>query len=455
MLTKISYRTMITRKLANEIVEISYGKIPADVIYKAKLCFLDFLGVSLRGSKNPSCENVQKIFNSKEEATILGHKMASSADSAFCNGIFAHSMDLDDGHRYAHLHPGCAVIPAALALSEARNKNGRDFIESLVAGYHVSIWIGIISNPEHRNNGFHSTGTCGTFGAAAASAKIIGLGIDDTINSLGLAGTQASGLLESDHAGSMAKHLHAGKAAQSGVISSLLAENKFTGANSIVEGSEGFLNAMVYRGNDHDNKFIDKINLKSKYHILDVYFKKYPVCRHLHPSVDAVMTINKKMLSDGVKAQDIKSVEVRTYKIAAEHHNYKPQTVEDVRQSLPFALAISFLEGNLSLKNIKIDSEINSLAKIINIKLDPSMETSYPSKRASKVTVISKNHVYTSSVDLPKGEPENPLTQNDIKNKFNELNPEIDTDIFNIIDELENYKIREFMEMIRENSFKK
>ena len=313
--------------------------------------------------------------------------------------------------------------------------------------------MGRISNPEHRNNGFHSTGTCGTFGAAAAAAKIIGLSIDDTINSLGLAGTQASGLLESDHAGSMAKHLHAGKAAQSGVISGLLAENGFNGADSIVEGSEGFLNAMVYRGNDHDSKFIDKIFLNSKYHILDVYFKKYPVCRHLHSSIDAVMTINKKMLSDGVKPEDIKSVEVMTYKIAAEHHNYQPLTVEDVRQSLPFALAISLLEGNLNLKYIKINSELNSLAKIINIKTDSSMEMSYPSKRSSKVTVISKNHVYTSCVDLPKGEPENPFNHEDIKNKFNELNPKFDTDIFNMIDELENYKIREFMGMIRENSF--
>jgi 2-methylcitrate dehydratase PrpD len=446
---------MITRRLAKEIMEISYEKIPADVIYKAKLCFLDFLGVSLRGSKNPNCESIQQIFNSKEEATILGHKMASSTDSAFCNGIFAHSMDLDDGHRFAHLHPGCAVIPAALALSEARNKNGRDFIESIVAGYQVSILMGIISNPEHRNNGFHSTGTCGTFGAAAASAKIIGLGIEDTINSLGLAGTQASGLLESDHAGSMAKHLHAGKAAQSGVISSLLAENGFTGADSIVEGSEGFLNAMVCRGNDHYTKFIDKIIMNSKYHISDVYFKKYPVCRHLHPSIDAVMTINKKMLKDGVKPEDIKSVEVRTYKIAAEHHNYKPKTIEDVRQSLPFALAISLLEGNLNIKNIKINSEINSLAKIINIKHDSAMELSYPSRRASKVTVISKNHVYTICVDLPKGEPENPFNKSDIKNKFNELNPEFDTYIFNMIDELENYKIRGFMEMFREIAFSK
>jgi len=116
---------MITENLAREVINIRYEKLPENVANKAKMCFLDFLGVSLSGSKNSSSKNLANIFSSKEEATIVGHKMASSADAAFCNGIFAHSLDLDDGHRYAHLHPGCAVIPAALALSEARDKNGR------------------------------------------------------------------------------------------------------------------------------------------------------------------------------------------------------------------------------------------------------------------------------------------------------------------------------------------
>ena len=176
------------------------------------------------------------MFKGGGESTVLGFDKANCTDARLINGVFAHCLDLDDGHRFAQLHPGCAVIPAALSLQKLCNKTGKDFITSIVAGYQVSIVMGMISNPEHRNNGFHSTGTCGTFGAAAASCKAMKLGFEDTVNALGLAGTQAAGLLESDHAGSMGKHLHAGKAAQSGVISALLAKNGFTGAYSIIEG---------------------------------------------------------------------------------------------------------------------------------------------------------------------------------------------------------------------------
>ncbi len=173
---------------------------------------------------------MKSIFNKGCESTVIGYEKVNCTDASLINAVSAHSLDLDDGHRYAQIHPGCTVFPAALSLAEARNISGKDFICSIIAGYQVSIITGMISNPEHRALGFHSTGTCGTFGAAAASCRVLGLGFDETLNALGLAGTQAAGLLESDHSGSMGKHLNAGKAAQSGVISAMLAEKGFTSA---------------------------------------------------------------------------------------------------------------------------------------------------------------------------------------------------------------------------------
>ena len=158
---------------------------------------------------------------------------------------------------------------------------------------------------------------------------------EEVLNALGIAGTQAAGLLEADPSGSMSKHLHAGRAAQSGVLSALLAKKGFTGAHTILEGEEGILKTM---GNDDLlQKGAQILGQYEKLEILKVYFKKYPVCRHLHSSLDAVKTIMKK---NNLQTTDIQDINVETYNIAALHNNYQPSTPEGIRQSLPVSMAI-------------------------------------------------------------------------------------------------------------------
>jgi 2-methylcitrate dehydratase PrpD len=412
---------MITEKLASMVLNINYDELPDEVIYKTKQCFTDFLAVSIAGSKTQSSEKVKSIFNKGCESTIIGDKKVNCT---------------------------------ALSLSEARNIRGKDFICSIIAGYQVSIIMGMISNPEHRDLGFHSSGTCGTFGAAAASCKVLGLGFDETVNALGLAGTQVAGLLESDHSGSMGKHLHAGKAAQSGVISAILAEKGFTGANSIIEGFQGFLNAMVVPGDKStiNLEFLkdkaDKIIADKKYHIMDVYFKKYPVCRHLHSSIDATINLHEQMKVKQVKSEDIKSIIIKTYKIASEHDDYHPLTIDAVRQSLPFTVAISILNGDVNIYNVEINPEIISMASKVFVVLDEGMESLYPLKRPSEVTVTTKNESYTCRIDLPVGEPENPIDQQNLIKKFHDINPEVDLDVLDVINELESYNMSDLMNFL-------
>ena len=433
---------MITEKFADYIISLKYEDLPEKVIENAKLCFLDFLGVTLRGSKTDSANAVNNIIKEGSESTIIGHKKASILDSALANGISAHSLDLDDGHRIAMLHPGACVIPAALSSCEARNKSGKDFITSIVAGYEITISLGILINPQHRNRGFHSTGTCGTFGAATAASKALNLDKEETINALGLAGTQASGLLESDHAGSMGKHLHAGKAAQSGVLSALLAKEGFTGAKTIIDGREGFLSSMA------DNKDVE-IDLK-KFHILDVYFKKYPVCRHLHSSIDATLEIINR---NDLKAEDIQKITVETYKIAAEHDNYNPDTVEAIKQSLPLSLAMAIKNRKLNLDNLDINEDILNISNKVDIECSEYLNKQYPSKRPSNVTIKTSKESYIERVDLPKGEPENQFTINELVNKFNSLNSDLNIDILPIINNLEDYNLKKLIKIIN-NEFK-
>lgn len=436
---------MITSKLAEFVWSTSYDQLPEDVIEKAKECLTDFMGVALRGSQTKSGEVIKNIVKRSDESTVLGHGKSCVLGAGLANGVFAHSMDLDDGHRKAMLHPGACVIPAALSICEARDRSGKDLIESVVAGYHVAVAVGMMVNPEHRKMGFHSTGTCGTFGAAAAACKALDLNQSEIVNALGLAGTQAAGLLESDHSGSMGKHLHAGKAAQSGILSALLAKEGFTGSNTILEGNDGFIKSMS--GVDPSTVALD---LKG-YKILDVYFKIYPVCRHLHSSIDALLQILEK---NRVNPYEIEKITVNTYKIAAEHDDYHPTSTEAIRQSLPVSMAVTLLNyysGTDSLFELNFSqinqTDVEDVTRKIFINIDPVFEENYPQTRPSEVSIFTKKDTHKIKVELPFGEPENPLKKTDIQWKFKKLNPTVDVKVLGLIEELDSYdSVRQFMD---------
>lgn len=432
---------MITSKFTEFIMATSYNQLPDSVTKKAKDCFTDFLGVALKGSQSKSGEAIKNIIRPGDESTIIGHGRSSALEAGLANGVFAHSMDLDDGHRMAMLHPGACVIPAALSMCESLNRSGKDLIESIVIGYQVAIALGMMINPKHRNKGFHSTGTCGTLGAAAAASKAMGLNELEITNALGLAGTQAAGLLESDHSGSMGKHLHAGKAAHSGILSALLAKNGFTGAHTILEGDEGFLKVMAGVNQGEIALSIDR------YHISDVYFKIYPVCRHLHSSIDALLEIVKEQ----VELYEIERITVNTYKIAVEHDDYHPTSTEALRQSLPVSMAVALLNYYHGKKGINEFSyspqdqvKIDDISRKIILNTDPTLDREYPQSRPSEVSISTPEGAYKRRVDLPYGEPENPLKQG-VDWKFRNLNPDVDMEILEVIGNLDSYlDVREF-----------
>ena len=220
--------------------------------------------------------------------------------------------------------------------------------------------------------------------------------MEKTINALGLAGTQAAGLLESDHAGTMGKHLHAGKAVQSGMMSALLSQKGFTGAESIVEGKEGFFKALggeeVF---ENSIKIANQINSElGQFHIQNVYLKKYPVCRHLHSTIDSAVDILNEINISSIENQKIKKITVQTYKTAAEHDNYCPMAAESVRQSLPISLAIVLNKGELTLENIEefennleFKNKILKIADKVEIQINKELNNLQPQKRPSRVII--------------------------------------------------------------------
>ena len=196
-------------------------------------------------------------FNSNLSASVIATDLKTDIlSAAFVNSVAAHVLELDDGHRGAQIHLGSIIFPTALAISEAYDLTGKEFLEGVIVGYEVGILLGQIVNPDHRNRGFHTTGTIGTFIAGTVASKLLKLDEEQTLNALGLCGTQAAGLLESDHGGSMGKSLHAGKAVYNGILSAFLARNGFTGSGTIFEGDEGFLNAMVFDSDKNMDDFL-------------------------------------------------------------------------------------------------------------------------------------------------------------------------------------------------------
>lgn len=457
---------MFLNNISKFISAYQYGQASDETLIVAKAAFLDFMCVTLRGFKEKPSQyalmTMGEIFqgnlNFDLEASIIG-KSGNKTDvltAGLINGISAHSLELDDGHRTAQMHLGAIVFPTAIAIAEAYDLSGEEFLEAVIIGYEIGIMLGQIANPQHRDKGFHSTGTIGTFVAGAVASKLLKLDTDQIINVLGLCGTQAAGLLESDHSGSMGKVLHAGKAVYNGILSAFLAKNDFTGSESIIEGNEGFLNTMVYTNNSlTKNKHNLEKSLKELKEIKfrDIYFKKYPFCRHLHSAIDTTLKLRSTI---GDEYLHIESITVKTYKTATEHNNYSPKNIEQLKQSLPYAVAISLVCGEVTVDKIDelikyglldahsevtIVKHIKSLASRVVLVLDEKLNNLYPDKRPSNIVIkldkSFRNGIFQNITLIPKGDYENPFELKELLEKFRVLNPDFDVNNLVIIDNLE------------------
>ena len=461
---------MFLKNISKFISNYRYEQATIESITTIKAALLDFFGVTYRGvseeAPKMACITIGEIFNgnlnSNLKSSIIGTRFKSDVlHAAFINGISAHVLELDDGHRKAQIHLGSVIFPTALAISEAYDLSGREFLEGVMVGYEVGILLGQIVNPEHRNKGFHTTGTIGTFVAGAVASKLLKLDDQQILNTLGLCGTQAAGLLESDHSGSMGKSLHVGKAIYNGILSAYLARNGFTGSETIFEGNEGFLKTMVFDNTEYNfEDFTLEEVLKDigNVRVRDIYFKKYPFCRHLHSSIDTAL---KLKASIGEEYDHIQNIAIKTYSVAAEHNNFNPKNIEELRQSLPYAVAISLVVGEVTvddinqliefglLDNYSTVDRVNSIKNLVDhmiIVCDDKLDELYPNKRPSNVIIkldkTFRNGVFQNISFLPKGEFENPFQLRDLIDKFKALNPHYDIKNLTVIDSLEEYTMK-------------
>ena len=409
---------------ADFVTGTHFENLSPETVQQTKKVILDLIGVSLAGYRSMAFPKMVVDYvldlGGKPEATVIhAKKKIPAVHAAFANASCAHALDMDDGHRFAASHPGAVIIPAAIAAAEMTGASTRALITGIVLGYEIMIRIGRAINPSSLSRGFHITGIAGPFGAAGAVAKIMGLSREETVAALGMAGLQASGLIQVNHEmeGSMVKPLNPARAAMSGLLSCILAQKGARGPLEIFEGEDGYLKAFT----DEVKRDILTRDLGGAYEISNVYIKLYAACRHAHAPIDAAFEAFRK--SDG-KIEDIDKIIVETYPAAVRLAGIPHATTPSAgRFSIPFSVALALVKHDAGAdkyceENVK-DQTIQNLAGKVEMVASEKWEALYPHKRGATVTILNREGgSWSGEVDLAKGEPENPATGEEITGKF-------------------------------------
>ena len=414
----------ISEQLADFLTELSFDHLPGDSVGMAKLCFLDWLGSAIAGAPAKSTEAmlaVARDLGGNEEATLVPNgKKTSAFLAALVNGAASHVVEMDDLHKASIVHPAAPVMPAALAVAEREGASGEDLVAAIVAGYEVAIRCGEAMGTSHYKY-WHSTATCGTFGAAAAAGKLLGLERDQLVAAFGSAGTQAAGLWAFLAEGTMSKQLHPAKAAADGLLSALLAQQGFTGASRIFEDEKGFCRAMAQEADL--TRLTDGLG-KPPFRIQETCFKSHAACYHIHSAIDAALQICREHT---VAGNSVQAITARLYGVAVELlGNVQPANPYVAKFHVPFCLATAVQYGAVGVDAFTEERLASNVLRDLMAKAtlahDPELDKDHPAKFPAIVEIVTKaGDKYSARVDYPKGDSKNPMTSEELVAKFHRL----------------------------------
>lgn len=443
----------ITQILAKRLCGVNADSIPSVLSKKIKHCLIDYFAAAWAAQAEPLCAIYRGLsleLGGYGSCSVIGGGKTSAGFAAMANGCLSHIKEVDDLQRGSAMHVGITVVPPILALAELYGMDGRRFIESIVCGYEAAIRVGEALGKEHYAI-FHTTGTAGTFGAAAAAAKYLGLDFQQTVDALGHAGTQAAGLWQFLSDGAVeTKPLHPGKAAMNGLISALLAKRGVHGATNILEGPKGF-GKIGAPNSDMSNAIKDlvgKDDASIPYKINEICFKSYPCCGQIHSMLDALKAIIKE---HNIESKDISSVDIKAYQQAIDlTANPNPTNMSQARFSLPICMGHVLAKGDLNFADmtpsILTDEAVWQESKKIHLHFDKDIDALFPKTRPCLVTVTTNSGKSFEKKNLyRRGDPEKPLSDEEIENKFksltcNFLSPEVQNAMLNWIFNLEREK---------------
>lgn len=415
--------------------------IPDEVTRRAAVLVADTVAIGIRArhdtdsatSVMQSMRDLGMEHGSGVSATVFGDNQTwAPVAAALINGTLAHSLDFDDTHAEGSIHASAPILPAAMAAAEITGASGADFLAGVIAGYEVQLRLSLALIPHlHYERGFHPTATCGVFGAAAAAARVLGLEAAQIENAFGACGSQASGSMQFLANGSWNKRFHVGHAAASGLTSAVLARNGYRGSSEAIEGKAGFLNAY----SPEPDIARAAADLGKVWETMNLAVKPYPSCRYSHAALDALIDMRN---ANNISSNDVTSVEVGLsstgFRIIGEPEAEKhaPVNVVDGQFSMPFCAAVALRDGAMvwdSYKRHLCDADTLSLCQRISTVIDERPEAEYPNNMSGVVRLKTTKGDFESFVIVPKGEPANFLSNQEIRAKFSSLiEPYLDVD---------------------------
>ena len=408
----------LAAQLAAHHARLSYLQVPEASRHAMKRLLLDYLGVAIAGSQTESGmiarDFAQRQGRAPEATLIGGGGRVPMAVASFANAISCHSIELDDIDVLALFHFSPPVFSSALAVAEAEGATGKELIAAVAAGCEVMERVSMAANNDLRNRAFHTTPTCGVFGATVAAGKLMRLTPAQLTSAFGLAGAQASGLMEM-YGPSMQKRFNPGPAARNGVTAAAMAKLGFTGADTIFEGERGFLRAFA--GRKGGTAMVRRLDTPYK---LQIEFKPYSCARPIHNAIDCALEIRRSHAPD---LGDIRSIVVKRHPDWSDYHrNKSPRTYHEAQVSLPYSVAIALVEGNALLAQYT-DSKLSNAAvrrlmDLTRIETDASL----PRGVSCYTTMtMASGRKFVSQVDFPKGSIENPMSDQELGFKFETL----------------------------------
>jgi 2-methylcitrate dehydratase PrpD len=412
----------LTLKFAELVHALKYEAIPEEVTKKAKFIIRDGLGNQIAASaiSEPARKVIEMVkeWGGKTESTVVGYGFKVPAPmAALCNAMMGHGVELDDAHGSGLIKAGSVVVPSLMALAEANNKSGKEVVTALIAGYEVAIRIAKAINPGHRQRGFHTTGTVSAIGVAAAGAKLLGCDVNAIASAIGLAAMQSAGIQSYLDDPCMAKPFSPGKSALNGTMAAVMVSRGFTGPKKALEGREGFFNAYC-----DDIRVSDLLDgLGQKFAIMEVGFKPHAACRYAHGPIDLAQQFFHE---DNVRLQDVDSIRVNMCELSIRQASKpKPPNLNAAMGSTQFSVALALEIGRNGLReywdgfnNQKIHDASSTQTTLI---CEPAYGVT--GRQAAVELTLKNGKVLRREQPEPKGEPANPLTEQELSDKFTGL----------------------------------
>lgn len=416
------------RTLAAFVCGFRLEDLPEAARTAARYCVLDSLGSALGAAGSPEIRSIAREYlrwcgpggNGLTAALWGQNQRAGLMTALLVNGLMSHELELDDVHTGSKSHVGAVIVPAAWTLAEALGSTGKEFLEAVVVGYEVMGRVGLAMDvSSNRKRGWHTTGVIGTFGAAAAAARLLKLTVEQTLNALGMAGTQSSGLWAFLAEGATCKKLHPARAVTNGVEACLLAKGGMTGPEHILDAADGGLYAAVSDSFDMSRL---TAGLGKEYCITQIDKKPYPCCRTTHHAIDAALRLREE---EALTPEQIRSVLVETYDVGVLQCGFEkyPESPVEAKFSIPFTCAAAFVRGRVSrsefCRELLEDDQVNRIARATRVVADPLFTARYPKRWGSRMTVtLTDGTQRVCQIDDMSGSVAVPLSPKQEMDKF-------------------------------------